>query len=451
MKTATYQKELPICPKEYDVIVIGGGSAGICASIAAAREGARTLLVENTGWLGGIGTTCAMVALGFIKRGEHRIIGGIPYELEQRMKALGGTLHFAENGEEEALYFSPETFAHAALTMCEEAGVELLFHTRFIDCITGPDERIRGVVLSHKGGLEIYCAHTYIDCSGDGDVFASAGLPWKMGRDIDGLAQPMTLLFFVGDVNYSRFWEACNADIVTYFHKVFGQAREQGAFRIPITRPGSIGIVPHYGREHDPSRCEVFINSTNILGKSGIDPVELSEAERITRKQVYELFDFFKNNVPGFENSYLSMVPTQIGVRETRRLEGAYKLTMDDLTSCRKFPDTVAIGWNTIDVHQVAGHDFDLTDIPVGRHYCIPYRSLYPLGLKNLLVAGRCISADHEALGAIRVMNNTMPIGEGAGTAAALCVRNNCNNDQLDPQELQDVLKKNGVVLSLYE
>ena len=453
MEQFSYSRTIGNWEPEYDVVVLGGGSAGICAAIAAARQGMRTLLVENTGWLGGIGATAAMVEFGAIVRDGVRVVGGVPYELMQRMRRFGAAEYKAEyKGHTEGLYFAPETFAHVAMAMCEEAGVELLLHTRFIDSVV-ENGRLARVLVDNKAGLHFLCAKVFIDCTGDGDVFFKAGLPYELGRLSDGGTQPMTLVFFVNNVDYARFLREVeresNGDPDPYFVKQVARAKADGKFRIPITRPGSTGPVPRYGRPYDLSCCEVFVNGTNILGKSGVDARALSAAECTARKQIYNLYEFLRAYVPGFEKCYISHVPCEIGVRETRRLRGAYMLSREDLLGQKSFADRIAIGFNTIDIHQVAGEDFDLTHFGPGQYYTVPYRCLISPALENLIVAGRCISATHEALGAVRVMVNTMPIAEAAGTAAACAVRQGVPVQRLDVGRLQALLRKNGAILEV--
>ena len=442
-----YRKNHPVSDDMYDVVVIGGGSAGICASIAAAREGAKTLLIEDTGWLGGIGTTAAMVEFGPIVRGGLRVVGGIPYEIMQRMKAFGG----AElRNETEDLCFAPDTFAHISLEMCQEAGVHLMLHTRFIDSIVDGD-RVSGIIVDSKEGMFVINGKVFLDCTGDGDVFYRSGLPYNMGRDIDGRMQPMTLVFFVNNVNYAKFWaeveKETNGDPDPYFTKLVAKAKADDKFHIPIVRPGSTGPVPRYGRPYDLSCCEVFVNGTNIVGKCGVSIKDLTEAECVTRKQIYEMYHFLKEYTPGFEECYISHVPTSIGVRETRRLSGVYVLKADDLATGKRFEDTISVGFNMIDIHQVAGEDFDLTHFADGHYYSIPYRCLLTNELQNLIVAGRCISVDHEALGAVRVMVNTMPIAEAAGTAAAISAKLSCDVRNIPIDQLQTTLINNGAIL----
>lgn len=442
-----YEKNVSIEKHSYDVMIVGGGSAGICAAIAAARQGASTLLVEDTGWLGGIGTTAAMVEFGPIVRGGLRVVGGIPYELMQRMKAFGG----AElRDETEDLLFAPETFAHVAMLMCKEAGVELLLHTRMIDTLRDGN-RITGVLLQDKESMRIATAKVYVDCTGDGDLFYNTGLPYTIGRDSDGHVQPMTLVFFVNNVNYAKFLEEVGGttgdELDRFFKKLVEKARAENRFHIPVVRPGSTGPVPRYGRPYDLSCCEVFINGTNILGLNGLRGKDLTEAECTTRKQIYEMYAFLRDYAPGFEDCYISHVPNCIGIRETRRLKGSYVLTSEDLNSGRKFEDTIAVGFNMIDIHQVSGHDFDLTHFADGHYYNVPYRSLISPELTNLIVAGRCMSVTHEALGAVRVMVNTMPIGEAAGTAAAIAAAADCSVGAVPVDQLQQALRQGNAVL----
>ncbi len=442
-----YEKNIDLSSHIYDVVVVGGGSAGICSAISAARTGSKTLLIENTGWLGGIGTTAAMVEFGPINRGGLRVLGGLPYELMQRMKSFGG----AElKDDTEGLYFAPETFAHVAMLMCEEAGVELLLHTRFVDSIVDGN-KISGILIDNKEGMQIIRSKIFIDCSGDGDLFYKSGVPFEMGRDIDGKVQPMTLVFFVNNVNYAQFLnevrEKTNGDPDPYFVSLVKKAKTNGAFKIPIVRPGSTGPVPRFGRPYDLSCCEVFINGTNVIGKNGVNARDLTQAEIITRKQIYNMYEFLKSYVPGFEECYISHVPSEIGVRETRRVKGVYMLTQEDLLEFRRFEDTISVGFNMIDIHQVAGEDFDLTHFKPGQYYSVPYRCLITNELDNLIVAGRCISVTHEALGAVRVMVNTMPIAQAAGTAASLAVQGKCSVRDINIGTLQSLLKKNDTVL----
>ncbi len=448
MSNFHYSKTFSSEYAHYDVAIVGGGSAGICAAIASARNGMKTLLIENTGWLGGIGTTAAMVEFGPITRGGLRVLGGIPYELMQRMRQTGAA-ELKYDGTE-SLYFPPEIFAHTAMGMCEEAGVELLLHARFIDCLT-EGGKITGILVDTKEGILLITAKVFMDCSGDGDVFFKAGLPFELGRSGDGGVQPMTLVFFVNNVNYKLFLEnvtrETNGDPDPYFVNLVSKAKADGKFTIPITRPGSTGPVPRYGRKYDLSCCEVFINGTNVVGKNGACAKDLTQAEMTTRKQIYVMYEFLKEYVPGFENCYISHVPSEIGVRETRRIKGSYILTREDLLSQRKFEDRIAIGFNMIDIHQVAGEDFDLTRFRNGQYYTIPYRCLTCESLENLIVAGRCLSASHEALGAVRVMVNTMPIAEAAGTAAALTVKSECSVQEINISQLQSMLREAGALL----
>lgn len=434
----------------FNVIVIGGGSAGICASMAAAGSGASTLLIEKGGYLGGIGTSGAMVEFGPIRKQGKRILGGIPYEIMKEMRKFGGAELRTE--EHEDLLFTPESFASVSMEMCLNAGVEMLLHTRFIDCVVS-EGKIEYIIVDNKEGTFAYAADIFIDCSGDGDVFFKAGLDYQTGRESDNKTQPMTLVFFVENVDYARFrQEVCRCaggDNDAYFLEKVRTGKRKGTFKIPIERPGSVGPVPKIGRPYDLSCCEVFINGTNIMNHNGVDAKELTEAEIVCRRQVYDLYGFFKAEIPGFENCYISHVADSIGVRETRKLKGKHILSMDDLMSYKYFDDTIAIGFNMIDIHQVEGEGFDLYHMEDGKFYSIPYNSLISDKISNLITAGRCISATHEAIGAIRVMVNTMPVGEAAGTAAGIAVKHGYRVQEVDIDELRTTLLKNQVILAL--
>ena len=282
METLNYCKTFQPEQEAYDVVAVGGGSAGICAAIAAARHGMKTLLIENTGWLGGIGTTAAMVEFGPIFRGGIKVVGGIPCELMQRMRDNGAA---EVSGEEEGLYFAPESFAHTAMQMCEEAGVELLLHARFIDSIRDGN-RIKGILVDTKERTMLISAKLFLDCSGDGDVFFKTGLSYELGRKQDGGVQPMTLVFFVNNVNYQMFLdhvaEQASGDRDAYFVKLVKQAKAEGSpFAFQCFADHTIKIQT--GSLPFPSRVRVRRARSRVTGARTISPaVKCSSTEPIS-------------------------------------------------------------------------------------------------------------------------------------------------------------------------
>lgn len=452
-QTLTYQKEIPVAG-EFDILVAGGGPAGIAAAVAAARNGASTLLVERYGFLGG-NLTAGLVGpcmTSYSLDGSQQLIKGIFEELVQRMERIGGALHpsqipagsaycgFIVYGHDKVTPFEPEAVKVCATDMCLEAGVTLQLHTFVADALVEAGA-VTGVVAVSKSGLEALRARVTIDCSADADVAVSAGVPYQVGRDEDGLTQPMTLFFRVADVDDETVerYIAAHPEDYRPFAGLVQQARERGEF--PIARRG-IGLY------RTLQKGVWRINTTRIQRLDGTDVRDLTRAELEGRRQAMLLIDFFRRWLPGFERCRLLDTAMTIGVRETRRIVGAYTLTVEDLASGRAFDDVIALCGYPVDIHSPTGDGGGTTgEYPSANIYQIPYRSLVPVGVENLLVAGRCISATHEALGAIRVMPPAFAMGEAAGTAAALAVRQNILPRHVPVDQLQEALLRQGAYL----
>lgn len=427
----SYQRDIPVCAP-CDVVVAGGGPAGIAAAIASARQGAATLLVERYGFLGG-NLTASLVGpcmTSYSLDGSQQLITGIFDEFVRRMEADGGALHpsgipagsaysgFIEYGHDKVTPFEPEAAKITALRMCREAGVALRFHTLVVDAITapGPDgkPRVTGIVCASKSGLQLQPLTTVLDCSADGDVAALAGVEFEIGRASDGLTQPMTMFFRVSHVDDAAVGHHVRSHPEDYrpYAAILAKAREQGRFTIP--RKG-VGLY----KTLQPGVWR--INTTRVLKRNGTDVDDLTEAEIEGREQVHTLVKFFRANLPGFENCRLLDTATQIGVRETRRIVGEYTLTLDDLQSGRHFEDVIALCGYPVDIHDPTGAGGGVAEAPpTANSYQIPYRVMLPKAVDGLLVAGRSVSTTHEALGAIRVMPSCFAMGEAAGVAAAL-------------------------------
>jgi hypothetical protein len=448
-----YAKDVPVAA-ETELLVVGGGPAGIAAAIAGARNGARTLLIERYGYLGG-NLTAGLVGpcmTSYSLDGEQQLIKGIFEELVLRMEAVGGALHpskipagspycgFIDYGHARVTPFDPEAVKFAALELCREAGVALQFHTMAVDTIV-EDGAVRGVVAASKSGLEAIRAQVVVDCSADADVAVRAGAGWEKGRAEDGLVQPMTLFFRVAGVDDARVeaYVREHPDDYRPFASLVAKAREAGEF--PIPRKG-VGLY----KTLEPGVWR--INTTRLHFKDGTDVRSLTEAEIEGREQVQALLRFFRKWLPGFENVRLLDTAATIGVRETRRIVGEYVLTVEDLASGREFEDVVALCGYPVDIHSPTGDgggaDGSYTTANV---YQIPYRSLVPKDVDGLLVAGRCISATHEALGAIRVMPPAFAMGEAAGTAAAIALEYRVEPRRVDVATLQRLLVRRGAYL----
>ncbi len=450
---------------EYDVVVIGGGPAGSVASIAAAREGARVACVERYGFLGGT-LTAAMVApiMGF-HAGEEQVVRGIPQEIVDRLIALGASPGHVPDPIDFCYTVTPfdyEGLKRVYLEMAVEAGVDLWLHSVFLEA-AAPGGRVESVRVWQKDGIKELRAPIFVDASGDADLAVSAGFPVVVGRESDGQTQPMTLMFRLGGVD----WDAVMAYLSTHdeeiqhgqglherieiewlrglplrgfagFTALVAAARERGEWTVPRDR-----LLVFEGVRSG----EAVVNTTRVLGRLGTIGRELALAEVEGRRQAYEVVDFMGRHLPGFAGAYLVETPAQIGVRETRRIVGEYVLTQEDILAGRKFPDVIACGAYPIDIHDPTSARLVARRLPPGEYYTIPYRSLLPVGGVNVIAAGRCISASHEAFAAFRVSAIVMAIAQAAGTAAALAQRSGISPADLAVATLQRRLRERGAFL----
>jgi len=409
-----------------DVLVCGGGPGGLCAAVSAARNGADTMLVERYGYLGGMATMGLVYPFMTRFAGSEQIIDGIFQEIIERLDAKGGY-----GGPDRPWMFDTEIMKVVADEICIGSGVKLLLHT-MLSGVEVEDDLIRRAVVFNKSGEQGITARMYVDGTGDGDLACLAGAPCEKGRETDGLSQPMTLNFRMAGVDKSRMPE--RAEITELYLK----ARAEG--RIDCPRNDVLWFVT-------PREDEIHFNTTRIIRSDATNAEDLTRAEIDARRQVMQYVAFLKADVPGFENAYLQMTAPQIGIRESRRVMGEYVLTADDLLSARKFEDTIARGSYSVDIHDPDGGGTVIKHLPPGESYTIPYRSLVPKKIDNLLIAGRPISATHEAHSAIRVMPIAAAIGEAAGAAAAICVKGDTIPRRLDAAELRRVLLAQGANL----
>lgn len=452
-ETLAYHKDIPVID-ETEVLVVGAGPAGLGAAIASARNGARTLLVERFGFLGG-NLTAGLVGpcmTSFSLDGERQLIRGVFDEFVRRMERMGQAMHpstvpagseycgFIVYGHDKVTPFSPEAAKQAALDMCQESGVDLLLHSFVVDTLV-ENGAVTGVIVANKSGLGVIRASITIDCSADADVAARGGARFAQGREEDGLTQPVTLFFRVANVDDATVGQyvADHPDDYRPFASLVKAARDAGELTIP--RKG-VGLY----RTLDPGVWR--INTTRIHRIDGTSAEDLTRAEIEGRRQVMELMAFFRKWLPGFENSTLLDTASMIGVRETRRIQGEYTLTLDDLATGRDFDDVIALAGYPVDIHSptddsggVDGH------LKTANVYQIPYRSLVPADLDNLLVAGRSISATHEAMAATRVMPPAFAMGEAAGTAAAIAMEYRVPVRDVDMPILQRALVRRGAYL----
>jgi hypothetical protein len=332
-------------------------------------------------------------------------------------------------------------FKLVAMELLDEAGVELLFHA-MASGIAGASVR-DGVVFETKSGPVVVKARGVVDCSGDSDVAARAGARYEIGRDPDGLVQPMTLMFRMGEFARAAFaaYVEAHPDQWRGVHGLWDLVRQAtAAGELDLAREDVLFFAtPHAG--------EVSVNSTRVTRVLGTDVWDLTCAEIESRRQMRQLVRFLQRYVPGFENAYALQSGVTIGVRETRRVLGEYRLTADDLLQARKFDDVIARGTYPVDIHNPEGKGTVLKRIPPGEAYDIPLRCLIPQGVDDLLVAGRGISGSHEAHSSFRVMPISVATGQAAGVCAALAARQGRAPRALPARAVQDELLRQGADL----
>lgn len=414
-----------------DVIVVGSGSAGASAAIAAARSGANTILVERFGFMGGTSTQVLDTFYGFYTPGSvaYKVVGGVPDDVVSELKQYKAAFERPNTyGAGTGVTYDPMILRVVWEQMALKAGVRLLYHSFCTDVIR-EGNRITGVIVDGKRGLMKLTARVIIDCSGDADVSHQAGAPYELAGDIDP-GQTLTTTFRMINVDIARA-------------KAFGkpamwakmdEAASSGLYDLP-RKEGSWHITTQAGVIHTIM--------TRVADVDATDPVALTAAEIEGRRQVMEYTRFLKAYVPGYESAELSWFCAPIGVRETRRVYGRYRLTREDCLSARKFIDAVAACGAPIEDH----HDSSDTKweyLPDGMTYDIPYGALIPQEIDSLLVAGRCFSATHDAHASCRSMAQMMALGQAAGVAAALSVRQDVLPHDLNINLLQDSLLQMG-------
>ncbi|MCO5166015.1 MAG: FAD-dependent oxidoreductase [Planctomycetes bacterium] len=444
---------------EADVLVVGGGPAGLGAAVGAARAGARVVLAERHGFLGGNATAALVMPLMswhtqrpvFEKQGVrslmpddhgpgHPVIAGVVRDLLEKLVERGGAIPPSlETGF--VVPFDPEVFKLTALELLDEAGVRFLFHALASDALPGRGGP-RGVVFETKSGPVVVEARVVVDATGDGDVAARAGAAFEVGRD-DGLVQPMTLMFRIADFERAAFdgYARAHPDQWRSVHGLWDLVRTAAeAGELDLARED----ILFFGTPHPR---EVAVNTTRVTRALGIDVWDLTRAEWEARRQLRQLAAFFRKYVPGFEAAYVVQSGTTIGVRETRRVVGEYQLTADDILGARRFEDVIARGTYPVDIHNPAGKGTVLKRVPPGEAYDLPLRALLPRGVDRLLVAGRCISGTHEAHSSYRVMPIAMATGQGAGVCAALAARTGRSPHDVDIAAVQGELRRQGANL----
>ncbi len=415
--------------KKYDVAVVGGGFAGVGAALAAARGGAEVILIEKGNCLGGAAVHALVNPFmpSFIEVDGIRteLSAGIFGEIKERLVARDAYVD-GRFLEEELKYILNE--------MMLEAGVSLLYHAYIFRANT-EGGKIVSVSLATKSGETVIEAENFIDATGDAQLAYLTGCPTVLGREGDNLCQPMTLCFRLGNVDIPKFYAGREKMKAKYT-----ELYDAGEFINPREN------ILHFRM---PISNVLHLNTTRVVKKNPTDPIDFSEAEIIARKQAFEVYDFMKKHADGLENSYLMMTASEIGVRESRMIVGEYTLTCDDCKNCTKFEDAVVACNYDMDIHNPEGKGTSHYFFKPDEYYTIPYRCLIPKEASNLLVAGRCISSDHYAQASYRIMPVVCCIGEAAGTAVALALKNKITVREVNVKELQSTLKNNNAFVGI--
>lgn len=428
--------------KHYEVIVVGSGSAGSVAAIAAARGGAKTLLLERLPFLGGISTAVLDTFYGFYTPGSksRKVVGGIGDEV---MARLGHSCSCFErpntHGAGTGVTYHPEYLKLVWEELVSEAGADVLLGA-WVQDVQVKDGHVQSLVAATKLGLRSFAARVFVDASGDADLCHYGGFAYELAGQ-EAPAQTLTTTFKLCNVDMARRKTIGKQEL----HALIAAAAESGQYNLP-RREGSDHItpvnnmmatimtrLPSYQRSGDG-----VVNAT--------DPELLSRAEIEGRRQAVEYVRFLQDKVPGYERAQLASFGVQIGVRETRRVFGEYRLTREDVLSAKQFEDQIGLCGAPIEDHH-GGKDTHWAYLPDGQCVGIPWRTLIPKGSKNLLMAGRCFSATHDAHASVRSMAQCMAMGQAAGAAAAILATTRITPQELSVRQLQDTLRNHGAIL----
>ncbi|NDB45075.1 MAG: FAD-dependent oxidoreductase [Betaproteobacteria bacterium] len=412
-------RQLPVYGS-FDVVVVGGGPAGIAASWSAAKHGAKVLLIERYGFLGGMGTAGGVTnfaGLYGIRQGHmQQVVHGVVDEIFDRLSALDG-LNDPQDGMQGRIRvrsYDMSAYKCVADQMLRDVGVEILFHA-WAAQVHAEDGRIQALFVETKSGRQTVLASSFIDCSGDADVAAFAGVPFEVG---DGLGSGLypTTMFRIAHVDSAQALAAVGEfqAINLLMKKV--QAEKPGHYQFP--REGAI-LRP----QKNPSEWRANVTQIAQANGMAMDATDARQGELEGRQQVGEFFRFLKNEVPGFAKAQITEIAPQVGIRESRRIQGMYALTGHDIVSCATFEDAIGVNAWPMEMHAQGKIEWRFPEKPVGPHQRLynhlPWRMLVPQGVHNLLVAGRCASMTHEGQSAARVSGGCFVMGQAAGTAAA--------------------------------
>lgn len=416
--------------KNFDLIVCGGGLSGVCASVSAAREGLSVLLIEKSGSLGGaINNNLVYPFMRYWEwtdewKVERFLSDGLFTEIVDRQSKY--------EKPDSLMNFKPESVKKVLDDMIVESNVQVLFRSQVFDAQTDGN-KVKSIKVLTPSGVMDFSADYFIDATGNGDLIALTGCAFQLGRESDGLCQPMTTCFRLSGVDLSLMKKD-----YPRLQEEYKKAKLDGEIKNPreniLTMTGIGDGILH-------------LNTTRVIKLNPTDAFDLSKAEIEARNQVFEIYKFLKSRSKAFENSTIISVASEIGIRESRKLKGKHILTVEEIKNCVSFEDTIAIGNYEIDIHNPAGSGTELHYFKRGEYYQIPYRSLVPNEYNNFLVAGRNLSATHEAHAAVRIMPICACLGQAAGTAVALAKQSDSNTHDLDIKKLREKLLDNGASL----
>lgn len=455
---------------EFDLIIIGGGISGFSAAVAALRAGAKTLIVEQYGFLGGMLTAAGVGPMMTFHAGDKQVVKGIPDELIENLKKIGkspGHIPDSTGHTSTVTPFDAEAMKYVMERMILDEGGKILYHASLLD-VMKKDASIDSVRLFTKNGTIEASAKVFVDATGDADLSFRVGVPCQLGYPEDNSCQALTMNMRMSNVDTAavrsyikehpddfpnlkgrmNILDSAVRLSVEGFETIADEGKKRGEYGF-----GRGNIL--FFETNNPG--EVIVNSTRVNIDDPTNPWELSYAESEGRRQCIMTAEFLNKNVPGFENAvFLFSGPVQIGVRSSRQIKGIYTITPEDIINCRRFDDVIANGGYPIDIHPpkngFSGRMLELMeqscDMEPGYIYSIPYRSLINDFVPNLITVGRCISCTFEAQGAIRVSPITGAIGHAGGAAAALALNNSNDVRTIDTADLQQtVIGQNGYIL----